>query len=93
MRALVDLAARIEAMETTLQEIYDLLANPAPKRDWYSVAEVASMLERADFTVREWARLGRIHASKRPCGRGATNEWMISAEEVDRVRNEGLLPR
>ena len=66
--------------------------NPEPQRDWYTVAEVAQKLSRADFTVREWVRLGRIYASKRACGRGPTQEWIISTEEVERIQNEGLLP-
>ena len=61
-------------------------------KEYYSTAEVAQMLGKAEFTVREWCRLGRIWAEKRPCGRGRTKEWMISHEELTRVRNEGLLP-
>ena len=86
------LAKRIEVIESTVMEIRELLANPEPQRDWYTVAEVAQKLSRADFTVREWARLGRIYASKRACGRGPTQEWIIAADEVERIRNEGLLP-
>lgn len=87
-----ELSQRIETIEATVTEIKDLLTNPELGREWYSIAEVAQLLSRAEFTVREWARHGRIYASKRECGRGASREWMISAEEVDRIRNEGLLP-
>ena len=90
---LAGLSARIEVMESILREIHSVLVNLEPVQDWYSVAEVASMLSRADFTVREWARLGRINASKRESGRGRTKEWMISRAELQRLRNEGLLPR
>ena len=90
--SMAELAQRIEVIESTVKEIRDLLANPTPKRDWYSIAEVAKQLSRAEFTVREWARHGRVYASKRACGRGPTQEWIISAEEVERIRNEGLLP-
>ena len=86
------LAKRIEVIESTVMEIRELLANPEPQKDRYTVAEVAQKLSRADFTVREWARLGRVYASKRACGRGPTQEWIISAEEVERIQNEGLLP-
>ena len=61
-------------------------------RDWYSTGEVAKIVGKAEFTVREWCRLGRVHAKKRQCGRGQFQEWMIAHEELLRVQNEGLLP-
>ena len=59
----------------------------------YSTADVAKRLGKAEFTVREWCRQQRIHAEKRPCGRGNTQEWMISHEELSRIQAEGLLRR
>ena len=32
-------------------------------------------------------RSGRIHTSNCSCGRGSANEWIIAAEEVNRIRN------
>ena len=61
-------------------------------KEWYSTGEAAVLLGKAEFTIREHCRLGRIRASKRECGRGVSQEWMISHEEIERVRNEGLLP-
>jgi len=61
-------------------------------KDYYSTAEVAKLLGKAEFTVREWCRLCRIYAEKRQTGRGRAKEWMISHQELTRVRNEGLLP-
>jgi hypothetical protein len=55
------------------------------------VAGTAQILGRAEFTVREWCRLGRVWASKRQCGRGNAKEWIISHEELTRIQNEGLL--
>lgn len=77
--------ARIEAM------LAALVAQKTIK-EWYSTAEVAKILGRAEFTVREWCRLGRIRAEKKKCGRGPASEWMVSHAELTRVRNEGLLP-
>lgn len=57
----------------------------------YSTADVAKILGKAEFTVREWCRLGRIRAAKRPCGRGNSKEWMIAHEELERLQAEGLL--
>jgi hypothetical protein len=80
---------------TRLRRIELLLSRLIEQRvakEWYSTAEVAGILSRAEFTVREWCRLGRVRAEKRPCGRGQAGEWMISHAELTRVQNEGLLP-
>lgn len=79
---------RLDRIETMLAQ----LISQRTVKDWYTVAEVAQLLGRAEFTVREWCRLGRIYASKRDCGRGRAKEWIISHEELTRIQNEGLLP-
>lgn len=76
---------RIEAMLRTLIEQRTV-------KDFYTTAEVAEILHRAEWTVREWCRLGRVNADKRACGRGTSQEWIISNEELQRIRNKGLLP-
>jgi hypothetical protein len=76
---------RIEAMLRTLIEQRTV-------KDFYSTAEVAAILHRAEWTVREWCRLGRVSADKRACGRGTSQEWIISHAELQRIRNKGLLP-
>lgn len=58
----------------------------------YSTADAAQILGKAEFTVREWCRLGRVHAEKRSCGRGTSKEWLITHEELTRIQAEGLLP-
>jgi hypothetical protein len=83
-----EIEQRLERIEALLES---LVEGQRP-RTFYSCSEVAEILGRAEFTVREWCRHGRILAEKRSCGRGHSKEWMISAEEVERVRNEGLLP-
>ena len=80
---------------TRLDKIEALLAALVEQRtvkDWYSTAEVAALLGKAEFTVREWCRLGRVAAEKKKSGRGPASEWIISHAELTRVRNEGLLP-
>ena len=71
--------------------VQSLLQDHAPK-EWYSTSEVAAVLRKADYTVREWCRLGRVRATKKPYARGAHTEWLIGHEELTRIRNEGLLP-
>jgi predicted site-specific integrase-resolvase len=61
-------------------------------KEWFSTDEVAAALGKAPFTVREWCRHRRIRAKKRKSGRGNAKEWMISADELKRVQDEGLLP-
>lgn len=84
-----DLTTRLARIEQTL----DLLVQQRTIKDWYSTAEIAQLLGKAEFTVREWCRLGRVRATKKKCGRGIASEWVISHEELTRVRNEGLLPQ
>lgn len=83
-----DLTARLARIEQAI----DLLVRERTVKEWYSTAEVAKLLDKAEFTVREWCRLGRVRAEKKKCGRGVASEWIISHEELTRVRNEGLLP-
>ena len=61
-------------------------------KEWDPTAAVATILIRAEFTVREWCRLGRVHAEKKKSGRGVAGEWIVSQAELTRVKNEGLLP-
>ena len=61
-------------------------------KEYYTPAEVGELLGKSEFTVREWCRLSRVHADKRACGRGNSQEWMISHAELERIRAEGLLP-
>jgi predicted site-specific integrase-resolvase len=62
-------------------------------REWYTTEELAVMLGKAEFTVREWARHGRIRAEKKLSGRGAHAQYAISHQELQRYQREGLLPR
>src|SRR5262245_42241190 len=90
-----DLVGRIEQLVGRLDRIETalvLLARPRPAREWYGTRELAEILGKAEFTVREWCRLGRVRAEKRACGRGRAREWMVSHAELLRLQGEGLLP-
>lgn len=85
---LLDMSDRLGRIEALLHQ----LVQQRTVKESYTTAEVAQILGKAEFTVREWCRQGRIRASKRACGRGPTQEWSISHEELLRYQNEGLLP-
>jgi hypothetical protein len=61
-------------------------------REWYTTQESAQSVGKAEFTVREWCRLGRVHAEKRMSGRGAFPAWVVSHAELLRYQREGLVP-
>jgi hypothetical protein len=82
-----NVAERLQRIEQILQ----LLVEQRTVKEWYSTAEVAKILGRAEFTVREWCRLKRVHAAKKECGRGTSSEWIISHDELLRIQNHGLL--
>jgi hypothetical protein len=75
-----------------LKEMLQVLLKQRAVKEWYSTAEVAELLGKAEFTVREWCRNRRIKAQKRKSGRGAFPSWTIAREEVLRIEREGLLP-
>jgi hypothetical protein len=77
---------------TRIEQMLQTLIEHRTVKEWYTTAEVATMLGKAEFTVREWCRLRRVHAQKKKSGRGIAGEWIVSHEELTRLRNEGLLP-
>src|SRR5262249_54771679 len=48
-----------ETLTAALTEIRDLLINQRRVQEFYSPGEAAALLGKAEFTVREWCRLGR----------------------------------
>jgi transposase len=82
-------------LEERLEEIKAILIGLVQRqqvREWYSTRDVAKLLDKAELTVADWCRRGRIQATKKRSGRGAHASWAISHEEVLRVQREGLLP-
>lgn len=76
---------RIEASLAVLLERHTV-------KEFYTVEEFAKIVARAEYTCREWCRLGRIAARKLSHGRGNEGEWRIPHEELVRYQKEGLLP-
>lgn len=83
-----ELSARLDRIENVL---HDLVQRETIK-EHYSTAELAKLLGKAEFTVREWCRLGRIRSAKKASGRGAFPAWVVSHDELLRYQREGLLP-
>lgn len=61
-----ELLSQLVKIETLLASLVEYRAI----KEWYSTAEVATMFGTAEFTVREWCRLVRVHALKKKAGRG-----------------------
>jgi excisionase family DNA binding protein len=77
-------------LQQTLRRIEATL-NATRQQDSYTTKELAAVLGKKEYTVREWCRLGRINAKKTDGGRGNEGEWRIPHEELERYRREGLL--
>lgn len=85
-----EILERLERIESVLRLLSE---QRQVQQDWYDTQTAAGILERSPYSVREWCRLGRVHAEKRSCGRGRSKEWMISHDELMRIKSEGLLPQ
>ncbi len=83
-----EILAKLERLEALVV----VLVERQQVREWYGIEEFARMVGRAQFTCREWCRLGRIKAEKRISGRGASAAWVVSHSEMLRFQKEGLLP-
>ncbi len=84
LAALTGLSERLDAIESRLEAIHLGRLD----KDWYSTEEVAALMDRAPWTVRDWCRLGRVKAEKRT----GTDRWVVSRAELERLLNGGLLP-
>src|SRR5271155_2571405 len=82
------LIERLDRIEAALK----VLTERQVAKDWYTTEEFARLVGKAEFTVREWCRHGRVRAEKRMSGRGAFSAWVISHQELLRFQKEGLLP-
>ena len=90
MTDIADILMQLDDRLSRIEVALNKGSEAAFQKEWYTVAEAAEILSKAPFTVREWARLERINASKRPCGRGRASEWMIFHREIERIQNKGL---
>jgi len=96
MGLLAGIQEAIQSMQSQLAAVHAEIRTRPPAstglRESYSTEEVAAMLGKAEYTVREWCRQGRVNAAKREERRGSAALWCISADELARFKNDGLLP-
>ncbi|MFO0806596.1 MAG: helix-turn-helix domain-containing protein [Gemmataceae bacterium] len=79
--------ARLEKIEKAVMALLDR----ETVKPYYDTAELARLVDKAEYTVREWCRNGRLKAEKRRSGRGRHCAWVVSHEELLRYRRHGLL--
>jgi hypothetical protein len=84
--------AAITETQALQREVRDLLLSQRTVKDYYTTAEVGAIVGKAEFTVREWCRNGRVHGQKQESGRGQHQAWVISHAELQRFQRDGLLP-
>lgn len=87
-----DVTSLLLQVRSRLIRLDDFVREQQRVRDYYSTAEVAELLGKAEFTVREWCRRGRVRAEKKQSGRGKYQCWVIPDAELKRIQKEGLLP-
>ncbi len=83
-----ELLAWMERIETLLKALLERQTI----KEYYSTQEFAQLVGKAEFTMREHCRHGRIHAEKKQSGRGAHPAWAIPHSELLRFQKEGLIP-
>src|SRR5438045_4097428 len=90
LQTLLSMNQRLTSLEERVAEVHALLLDKKTEKEGYSTDEVAKILGKADFTVREkWCDQGRIEAMKDE----GTGKWRIPGHELQRLRNGGgLLP-
>ncbi len=82
----------IEERLKNIEAMLAVLVDRQLVREWYTTEQVAQLVGKAEFTVREWCRHGRLKAEKRMSGRGAYPAWIVSHDELLRYQREVLLP-
>jgi excisionase family DNA binding protein len=79
---------RLASVEQVVVEIRQQVQHGGTAKEWYSTAEVATLVGKAEFTARMWCLKRRMRAEKTENGR----EWRVHRDELQRYAKEGLLP-
>ncbi len=83
----MDQTAIMDKLQRIEEAIGQLLREKSAK-EWYTTAEIAEIVGKSEYTVREYCRKGQIRAEKAANGRG----WLVSHTELERLRNYGAMP-
>ncbi len=75
-----------------IEQMLESLISKETVKDFYTTDEFGKLIGKSEFTVREHCRLGRLHGQKRQSGRGPHAAWVVSHQELQRYRREGLIP-
>lgn len=86
------ISRRLDAIEEVLVKVEKRLGRKRPPNRIYTADDVAAILDKSSWTVRQWCRQGRIRAERRNTKRGKGREWIVTEEELCRYEREGLLP-
>jgi hypothetical protein len=74
-------------IQSLSRRIDNLAVQPQPKKEWHTPEEVAILMHRKPYTVREWCRKERIRSEKD----AYSNRRKIPAAEVERLLSGGGL--
>ena len=80
-----DISATLARIEAKL----DLLLGTARRKEVYSTVEAGIVLRRKTRTIERLCREGRLRAQRATGGRGGTEEWRVSHDELERFKRDG----
>jgi hypothetical protein len=91
LRHLTESIRELNERQVRMEDMLKVLVEQRTVKAWYSTEEVAKIMGRSKFTVREWCRHRQVNAKKQGSGRGKHQAWVISHDELLRVQRDGLL--
>lgn len=78
--------AHIAGMKSVIEEMLDRLQGVS--KSHYSVAEIAQLVDRSEYRVRQWIKAGQLNAT-RVAGTGPRGRLLIPREELSRLVSQG----
>lgn len=86
LRVILVLEQRILELCEQVADLHSVVNEVVGTKDWYTTAEVASMMNVTRHTVQErWCNAGRIECEKDP----VSGKWRIPGHEFERLRRGG----